>query len=303
MTPKPISTPRPHAPVRWIWRHIELSLPADWEMLQFSGEFNRGRCAFADRRQFRVELSWSAVRGEPDYDRMISDYMERMNREKKMTGGTMVRSGDWHGFYGAAGNTVTSRFGRYLAPIGCLVELVFLWPEEREPEREYTILRSAGACTSDPDGHQVWRAFGLEIHVPATTAFEGCTAQPARTEFTFTNPKTQNTWHFSRLGMVPSWFNGNLESWLRGTLAFPVRDLRITHRNHHGADLLMAEGMFKPQRLHLRQGKLEAAVWICPADGRLYAVKKWGRRPEPGGEVPIERMLIPAPEFTPQIKA
>ena len=71
--------------VQWIWRQISLRLPATWEMLQFSTEYPQGRCAFADRYQFRFELTWGNVKGEPDYDRMITDYTGKLEREKNLT--------------------------------------------------------------------------------------------------------------------------------------------------------------------------------------------------------------------------
>ena len=47
----------------WVWRHLEVRVPADWELLQFSKTPAEGRCAFADRHGFRLELSWRTVAG------------------------------------------------------------------------------------------------------------------------------------------------------------------------------------------------------------------------------------------------
>jgi len=68
---------------KWIWRNITLTVPTDWEMLQFSRSAETGRCAFAGRYQFRLGLDWRVVPGPPDFGRMTSDYRARL-REKGM---------------------------------------------------------------------------------------------------------------------------------------------------------------------------------------------------------------------------
>ncbi|HMO99298.1 MAG TPA: hypothetical protein PKE26_09340 [Kiritimatiellia bacterium] len=287
--------------VTWIWRHIAVRLPATWEMLQFSSEFNRGRCAFADRYQFRFELSWKTVKGEPDYDRMVTDYMNRLEHEKKLTEAERARKAGWHGFSGVVNRERTSRFGKYLPEIGCLVEVVFLWPEARDIELENAVLPAISGMPRVEGNRQPWRAFGLDLQVPATAAFEGCIAQPARAEFTFTHPATGNSWQFGRLGMVGSWFKGDLESWLRTSLGRDVGDLRIFHRATRGDDHLHAEGTFKPRRLHLRRGNVRATAWIEHRDGRLYVAKAWIAKPFPDADAPLEELIRAAPEFTPRM--
>ncbi len=284
--------------VTWIWRHITMALPPDWEMLQFSTEFTRGRCAFADRHQFRAEVSWRTVRGEPDYQRMVNDYVHRLEHEKKLTESERSRRAGWHGFYGRIQGAQTSRFGRYLPEVGCLVETVFLWPEQRDAALEGALL---GAIhTIPPDDHQQkWRAFGMEVQAPRASAIEGCVVQPARAEFSFTNPKTGNMWQFGRLGMVPSWYDGDLETWLKRSLGDAVREARYIHRTVQGADRVYAEGTFKPKSIHWGKGKFEAVAWVHPEDGRLYFGKQWLRRPESGAALEWTDRFRAAPEFTP----
>lgn len=287
-----ISARQNHATQLWIWRHIAIRLPADWEMLQFSGEFTSGRCAFADRYQFRVEMSWHTVKGEPDYERMVSDYVQKLEQEKKLTGSERAKKSGWHGFSGMMNRERTSRFGRFLAEPGCLIEVVFLWPDERDTELESEILASIQASPPDPAQGQRWRAFGLDVSAPAAAAFEGATVQPARAEFSFTDPKSGNAWKFIRLGMLASWFDGDLEKWLIQSLGRHTRDIRTTHRRHGHQDIFCAEGCFKPNTMHLRRGNVQAAAWICPQDGRLYCAQSWIRRNGPG--TPPELMLTPA---------
>ena len=61
-----------------IWRDLRIELPEDWEMLQFSLQRQAGRCAFADRYQFRLELGWRTAEAKPEIERMMSDYLAQM---------------------------------------------------------------------------------------------------------------------------------------------------------------------------------------------------------------------------------
>lgn len=269
-------------------------------MLQFSTEYPQGRCAFADRYQFRFEMNWSMVKGEPDYDRMISDYISKLEGEKKLTDAERVKKSGWFGFCGVMQGDRTSRFGRYVASIGCLIECVFIWPEERNPDLEADVLASLEAMPAETNGVQRWRAFGLDMALPAIAALEGCTAQPARAQFSFSNPKTGSEWSFERLGMTSAWLKSDIETWLRGHLDKSVKELRITHSSRHGCDVVRAEGTYKPAGLHLKRGQLSAEAWLCPEDGRLYYVCSRIRGQNLIDARSIDQLLAAAPDFTPR---
>lgn len=284
----------------WIWRHISFRLPAEWELLQFSTEYPLGRCAFADRYQFRFELNWKIVKGEPDYDRMISDYIAKLVGEKKLTHPERVKKSGWFGFHGVIEGDRTSRFGHYFSAIGCLLECVFIWPEERDFAIEADVLSSFEAVPGDTNGFQRWRAFGLDMALPTVAALEGCTAQPARAQFSFSNPKTGSEWSFERLGMTSSWLKCDLETWLRGHVDKSVKELRITHSTRHGSEVVRAEGTYKPAGIHLRRGRLSAEAWLSPEDGRLYYVCSRIRGANLTDARSIDQLLTAAPDFTPR---
>ena len=286
--------------VNWIWRHISFGLPAEWEMLQFSTEYPQGRCAFADRYQFRFEMNWSMVKGEPDYDRMISDYTSKSEREKKLTDTERLKKSGWHGFSGIMLGDRTSRFGRYFAEIGCLLECVFIWPDTRDPDLEADVLASFAANPPEPGGGQRWRAFGLAMALPAVAALEGCSAHPGKAQFSFSNPKTGSEWSFERLGMTHVWLKTDVETWLRHHLDASARQVRFTHATRHGTDVVRAEATYKPAGLHLKRGVLTAEAWIHPTDGRLYYVCARRRGNDPAEQRPLETLLAAAPDFTPR---
>jgi hypothetical protein len=286
--------------VELIWRGIAVRLPAAWEMLQFSTDYSRGRCAFADRYQYRFELSWSIVKGEPDYDRMVTDYMGKLEREKAGSGLVRLRHAGWHGFTGTVSGTPTTRLGRYLPALGCLVEGVFLWSDGRDEALERQVTASIDAVPPDARGHQRWRAAGLDLSVPGVAALEGCTLQPAKAAFSFSNPKTGTSWQFERLGMVPSWFDGDLPAWLTRHLGPDLRDLRLTTTTRNNHAVVHADASFKPRALHLRRGHLTATAWIEPADGRLYAATLRRRGQDAAEAAAPGDLLTAAPDFTPR---
>ena len=126
----------------WVWRGIRLEVPDDWEMLLFSREARAGRCAFADRYQFRLEFSWRQGNARPDMERMLSDYLGKLRLEGTVPDAREVRNGPFRGIEGRQEGIPTSRFGLYLERLGCLVELVFLWPEARDADLERAVLGS-----------------------------------------------------------------------------------------------------------------------------------------------------------------
>ena len=92
-----------------VWRGVRLELPEDWEMLQFSSNPKQGRCAFADRYQYRLEFSWRTVSGPPDFERMLSDYRAKL-KDEGMEGVAEARHGAWSGFRGETEGRFSSRF-------------------------------------------------------------------------------------------------------------------------------------------------------------------------------------------------
>ena len=126
----------------WVWRQLHVEVPEEWELLQFSRNPQTGRCAFADRYQFRFEVSWREVPGAPDFQRLLSDYRSRLE-EDGLSAVRPLQGGVWQGVAGVLpdGRT-TCRYGAYLAPVQCLVEAVFLWPKARHEPLETAVLAS-----------------------------------------------------------------------------------------------------------------------------------------------------------------
>lgn len=283
--------------VEWIWRQIGVRLPDDWECLQFARDPERGRCAFADRQRYRFELNWRHFKREPDFERMLKDYAVSLESDWKNV--RPVTPTGWAGLTGQRGDEAVSRFGRYFADLSVLVELVFIHAGRRDESLEHQILMSARSVGPDVDGYQRWRAFGMDIRVPASFQLAECVVEPARIGLRFDGPHKPGRWIFRRYGMVPSWLNVPVADWLRQQANPEVRDPRSQSITKGSCGVERLNGSWRPQGLLLPRGVFASAAWVHPEDGRLYqAICVTGRKnralhPTDGAD----EMLSACPEF------
>lgn len=265
-----------------IWRNIELAVPPDWEMLQYSLNRERGRCAMADRYQIRFEWNWRMVEGAPDFDRMIGDYQTQLAEQKKVLATHAETVAGWRGFHGRLQDQTTmSRFARYFVEEKLLLETVFLWPAKRDAQLEYQVLSTARYVAPTADNSRRWKAFGLEITVPGTLPPRRLAVEPARVAFRFGKRKDETyTQEYRRLGMTAEWLQVPVPEWLQ------KQSGRLTDRasrTHGGHEIHTATFELKLAFLHRFRGlklRRRAEAWICPEDERLYYAEETRRMPE-----------------------
>jgi len=262
----------------WTWRNLEFVLPEDWEMLQFSRDPAKGRCAFADRNQFRFELDWRQVPGCPDFGRMLSDYMSRL-QERGMTDGQIVTAGAWQGIDGNVDGKGMSRFGWYSELEGCVVETVFLWPGVRDQALESVVLDSIRESSPDAEGRLRWRAFGMNISVPGGWSLHRCRVEPGLAEMIFRDgARRRGEVIFERRGILDQWLKDPVAQWLRGRAASVLEKMDDPKRSvSRGHEKVTITGINKGPGLLGRRSAGRAEGWICPADGRLYNIIGFGR--------------------------
>lgn len=262
-----------------LWNGIALSHPADWEMLQFSRNTTQGRCAFADRHSFRLELNWRRVSAPPDWDRMWSDYRSRLLQDGT-TPGDSLSQGEWQGL--AA--TGTTRWSRYFPDHGLLLELVFIWPDTRDSALESNVLES---CMPALPNHG--RAFGMDWLTPDHWQLAKGDIKPAQASLTFHDPGHACELRLSRQGLVSVWLTDSLHEWLMkqiGTCT-PISPAAIHDEAGHSVTRLEAS-QAEPMRPWLMR-RIAAAAWICPTDGRLYSriIRKTVSRFRQAGPEPL----------------
>ena len=271
----------------WVWRQLQVELPDEWELLQFTRNPQIGRCAFADRTQFRFEINWRAVPDAPDFERLLADYRSRLD-EDGIRETRRLHCGGWPGVYGVLPDRrVTSRYGAYLATLGYLVEIVFLWPKTRHEPTETQILTSVRPEEPTPAGQIRWRAFGMDLLTRAGSFLEHCRADPAFAQFTFSSQRRRTWEHFARRGMLPHWLHEPVPDWLRHNTPRGFRTTVERQQDTCGHTVATTRAERKTPRLpdlFLGRREYAAAAWICPRDGRLYqlsreAYRGTGQRP------------------------
>jgi hypothetical protein len=266
----------------WIWRHLRIVVPDDWEMLQFARDPAKGRCAFADRTHFRLELTWQAVAGPPDFERMMSDYVARLRVEGAMAEPRLITAAGWPGIEGTQDGLLTRRFGKHVPEESLLVEVVLIWPEEHDSALEADVLSSMAVEPADDLGLRRWRAFGMDMLASDGLAFHDCRVEPARARMGFEGRKTGVQETFERLGMVDEWLHDTVGAWLRRQAQDDIdieSEDSTTRRGHTLAAIAGRRRTTGVQSLFLRPAHYEAAAWRCPTDGRLYRVTTTGEPP------------------------
>ncbi len=259
----------------WIWRGLRFRVPSDWEMLQFSRNPDEGRCAFADRYMFRLELNWRKVDGPPDFRRMLDDYQAKLKDDEDISGVGRKQAEGWPGVEARIRGRQTTRFGRYLTTPSCLVELVFLWPDAEDGSLTRRVLGSFEAEAPRTDGRQRWRAFGMDMLASGGLPLAECKTAPGLAELCFGDEDSHVRERFARRGMVKEWLAGTVDEWVRHH--GPKRNvLERPVRQEHGHRVVELHGDERAPWLRGYFGRRrheDVAGWICPEDGRLYSVR------------------------------
>lgn len=282
----------------WIWRQIALSLPAEWECLQYARDPSVGRCGFADRRRFRLELNWRAFKAEPDFERMMKDYAASL--EDAWEGIRTLRCRGWPGVTGRRGDECVSRYGAYFEALGLLVEVVFIHEQRRDEALEARILNTVEPVLPDASGGQRWRAFGMDFTVPSGFKMAECVVEPARIGIRFDGPRKPDRWIFRRYGMVKSWLKIPLRDWLAAQLEESVRSPRPESITRGNLQLERVTAEWRPRGLLLPRGAYTTEAWQDGMDGRLYhAIYISSRQTARAHSAPSECAAFKAcPEFT-----
>ena len=271
----------------WVWQDFRIKAPDDWEMLQFSRDPKIGRCAFSDRYERRLEFCWRKAAGEPDFERMMSDYVSKLRTDSDtkelefLTQTGKTGPGQWKGFACVHNGKTTSRYGRYFRDRLTLIETVFVWPNGIDADLEKRVLASVKDERRRADSLERWRAFGMDLLVSPNLELEACQVKPAFAGMRFTDAKGRIAEDFSRRGMVSDWMRGSVVEWLRVEKCADVAAASQKNLEVKGHKLATISGMARSRgRVSLsgRSRSCEAAAWICPQDHRLYCVSRLGPR-------------------------
>ncbi len=263
--------------MEWCWNGIRFSLPEQWEMLQFSKNAQEGRCAFADRYQFRFELNWSQVAKPLDMERLASDYVAKLHSDGQSQAKALAHE-EWHGAGCEENGRHIARYSRCFPESLRLIETVFIHPvgEAWNGQDDLRILESL-ALENQPSGlgpvH--WRAFGMDWTNGEGLSCSACQCSCGFAETTFTDDHERIRQTFSRRGLTEQWLKMPVDAWLARQLPNGYRTISESRRTVNGHE----EFFLTAAPRHANFGdwlhgarRLCQAAFLCPKDGRLYQV-------------------------------
>lgn len=257
-----------------IWRHFSLQIPADWEMLLFSRDMKSGYCTFADRYQHRMEFNWKQVPGKPDWEKMWQEYSASFGQVSSDRL-TRCQHGKWTGLDIQGEKSAISRYGGWFTGEQCLIEIVFLWPDQPDRQLIRQVLDSVAEVPADARGFRPWRAFGMQLLASSNLVLKLCVAQPGNIHMVFTHARDAGCEErFERIGLVSCWLRGSVEDWMRRRRprSVSIRQLQSTTvEDHMIMTLHGSRSRDGWQRFLGRRRSYYAQAWICPRDEHLYS--------------------------------
>lgn len=278
--------------MNWIWHSLQITLPDDWEMLQYSKNPEQGQCVFADRYQFRFEINWTRVHTKPDLGRLVSDYAASI-LENKLPEPRRNQSGSWQGLSTCENGHVITRYANYLAEASLLIEASFIYPAEQASDKmgEERILSSIKTVTTAQANYQPWKAFGLDFQVDKGLKLSHCAISCGYAEMSFSDTKQHTVHTFTRRGLLQFWLNEDIDTWLEKTIPNDFKLVSKSHIQKHGHDICNIT--CRPSShtvwsdLIYGQRCLSIAAYISPKDGRLYTVSDLHRQKKSTSAIPV----------------
>ncbi len=265
----------------WIWHNISLELPDDWEMLQFANNPERGRIAFADRYDFRMELSWRKTNARPDLDGMVKDYHSHLLHELEHEDVDTLKNTSWTGLQSSRDGKVATRFMQHFDDAGFLVEIVFRWADQRDERLEDDVLNSLYVENSAVSKKRNWKCFGLDMELQSEFELSEINALPASVVMDFgVGKKDKATVRAERRGLTDFWLKCSISDWLIQQLPSPPKKIETSRVNRWGHEIIRIKG-FMPfgsgwGKIFRRQ-EFESIGWICPHDRRFYSLRRLNR--------------------------
>lgn len=240
-----------------VWLDLSLTVPADWEIVRHCCRASAGRLVWVDRYEQRLLLSWAACPQPPDAVRLFADYQAR----DAVTEAATLGVNGWHGYR----TKNLTRAGCHDPHHGRWIEMTIT-----APGQETALLESF--AIAPPGERRVWRAFGVHLELPAAWTVTAADIQPGATTLTF--QQGRHEMRLRRLGMVESWFDGDVEKFLRRQIAGEYR--AASHPVHPAGQMASRE---TGRRWEQWLGRLRARhdmAWHCPVSQAVFHLTTLG---------------------------
>lgn len=267
--------------------------PAEWEIVRHNLQRGDGEIAMVDRRRQRLSFTWQRPKRQPDLQATLDRAREneRINAPNRKVR-TLDGVGIWRGF----SRERVTRLMTWDRQRKLWLDLVLLWPEGMpDPETEARVARSFEVGPEPPGPRMTarqlvdsrpmrWRAFGIDMTVPAGWAFDEAEVKSLNVEwFLHDAERPRRALEVRRSAMADAWFDGNLETHIR-TIAGARQVLRFSQRRYRGHDAVVAESE-EPTKIGTRlvrgpRRRVDLA-WFDEAANSVYTLSALARPKEP----------------------
>ncbi len=268
---------------RIAWAGLEFETPADWEVSRHSPSFPSGGLVMVDRRRQRMEVAWRGCDREPDLRRSLEDLRERFSQPSSRSEPQSLDSvAGWVGFWCRADDQSSVAHAlHWQRGTGRLIHVsIVARREDRVAGRRLAqaILRSFrdGGGGSRPIH---WQAFGIDCQSPPGWRLTSTKVAPMDVELQFRHFRSGGRHEdgpratIRRLGMAATWFNGDMQAFVRSR--DPELDFEFKPCRCQGHDALMARAEGEIRKIYRwlgrRRTRLEL-IWLCEPMNALFRV-------------------------------
>ena len=270
------------------WLGIHFAVPGDWQIIRHALQPKAGRLVVVDRRRERCSLIWTDCPERPDLDRLVDDARARASGERAAHCEHFGGEHGWRGFVetSASSREVRTNVVRWDSVGKRLIELVAtsLVDDAREDVQTEDLIGSV-RFVAPPGRVRRWRAFDVDVTVPAGFRLVRLEARPADATFTFRESGDGKRFGSQevvvrRMGMAEAWHDGDLERLAR--LLEP--EARIASVEELEAGRLLATGVEAGRRYRQLVGLLRTQrtlLWRSSDEDAIYAVTTRGKRSDP----------------------
>jgi len=255
---------------------MQVDHPAEWELAFACGLNEPLRCTFADRYYHRLNISWRALKFEPNLELVLQKH--RRELEKRGKEGLRDLAGapqGWRGILHQSNEGTLVHAVRFLGGAGWLVDATLVWPKSRNTALENAVLASITALDSDA-GTKLWQAMGLSLSLSSEYDLVQSNSKVGRVAWDFATAKKRGPrLTVERLALPEYWLKVPLRDWLIQQMPVSHKLIRqdVTTMNGHRGESLLSRGRISPAASLIRLAQARLAVaWLCPIESRVYHV-------------------------------
>ncbi len=271
---------------RFGWQGIQLTIPADWELVATQGRYESGYVALADNEAVRLQLRWDSGHGSADpstaaerYIRLIQKSARRRGKTAKVGRGLNLASlkGKKLECYCWEADSAGLAMVSCCQECGRIVHIVLPGPVGEPPRR---LARTVFASLRDhpEDGQVFWKFFDLEFSSPADMPLRRHGLQTGCIRMAFAARHEELT--IERLSLAQLLLERSpLRQWLEQAHLSALKHWRLevsqTQLGAHAGLRVRARPPItaNPGRLIGRPRELRFACWHCADSNRLFVVR------------------------------